>query len=157
MTTWIINFQLTTYGGLVTHRCGDESAHHWFWWYRLRPCIYLNLVHYSNVIMSAMASQMTGVSIACSAVCSDTDQRKHQSSSSLAFERGIHRWSVDSPHKGPVTRKMFPFDDVLMWFIVNRITKNNRNFNWNWKMYFKKIQSTMSSARCRSFFPVPLC
>ena len=42
------------------------------------------------------------------------DQRKNQSSTSLAFVRGIHRWPVNSPHKGPVTRKMFPFDDVTM-------------------------------------------
>ena len=42
------------------------------------------------------------------------DQRKHQSSASLAFVRGIHRWPVNSSHKGPVTRKMFPFDDVIM-------------------------------------------
>ena len=27
---------------------------------------------------------------------------------------GIHRWPVNSPHKGTVTRKMFPFDDVIM-------------------------------------------
>ena len=47
---------------------------------------------------------------------SDADQRKHQSSASLAFARGIHRWPVNSPHKGPVTRKMFPFDDVIMHF-----------------------------------------
>ena len=40
--------------------------------------------------------------------------KKRQSSESLAFLRGIHRWPVDSPHKGPVTRKMFPFDDVIM-------------------------------------------
>ena len=39
---------------------------------------------------------------------------KHQSSASLAFVRGINRWPVNSPHKGPVTRKMFPFDDVSM-------------------------------------------
>ena len=42
------------------------------------------------------------------------DQRKHQSSASLAFVRGIHRRPVNSPHKGPVTRKVFPFDDVIM-------------------------------------------
>ena len=30
------------------------------------------------------------------------------------FVRGIHRWPVNSPHKGPVIRKMFPFDDVIM-------------------------------------------
>ena len=47
-------------------------------------------------------------------VYSGVDQRKHQSSASLAFVWGIHRWSVDSPHKGPVTRRMFPFDDVIM-------------------------------------------
>ena len=40
--------------------------------------------------------------------------RKHQSSASQAFVRGIHRWPVNSPHKGPVTRKMFPFEDVIM-------------------------------------------
>ena len=44
----------------------------------------------------------------------DADQRKHQSSASLAFVPGIHRWPVNSPHKWPVTRKMFPFDDVIM-------------------------------------------
>ena len=45
---------------------------------------------------------------------SGTDERKHQSCASLASVRGIHRWPVNSPHKGPVTRKMFPFDDVIM-------------------------------------------
>ena len=45
---------------------------------------------------------------------SRVDQRNHQSSASLAFVRGIHQWPVNSPHKGPVTRKMFPFDDVIM-------------------------------------------
>ena len=39
---------------------------------------------------------------------------KHHSSASLAFMWGIHRWPVYSPHKGPVTRKMFPFDDVTI-------------------------------------------
>ena len=58
--------------------------------------------------MSAMVSQITSVSIVCSTVCSGADQRKHQSPASLAFVRGIHRWPVNSPHKGPVTRKKFP-------------------------------------------------
>ena len=61
-----------------------------------------------------MASQITGVSIARSTVYSGADQRKHQSSASLAFERGNHRWPVDSPPKGPVTRKMSPFKDAIM-------------------------------------------
>ena len=49
-------------------------------------------------------------------VYSGVDQRKHQRSTSLAFVRGINRWPVYSPHKEPVTRKMFPFDDAIMWY-----------------------------------------
>ena len=64
--------------------------------------------------MIAMASQITSLTIVYLIVYSGTDQRKHQSSASLAFVRGIHRGSVNSSHKGPVTRKMFPFDDVIM-------------------------------------------
>ena len=30
------------------------------------------------------------------------------------YVRGIYRSPVNSPHKGQVTRKMFPFDDVIM-------------------------------------------
>ena len=70
--------------------------------------------HYNDIIMSAMASQNTGVSIVYSIVRTCADQRKHQSSASLAFVRGIHRWPVNSPHKRPVTRKMFLFDDFIM-------------------------------------------
>ena len=64
--------------------------------------------------MSEMASKIPSVSIVYSTVCSGADQRKHQSSVSLVFVRGIHLWPVNSPHKGPVTRKMFPFDDVII-------------------------------------------
>ena len=63
--------------------------------------------HYSDVIINAMASQLSGVSIVYSTVWSRADQRKHQSSASLAFVRGIHRWPVNSPHKRSVTWKMF--------------------------------------------------
>ena len=66
-----------------------------------------------------MASQITGVWIVYSTVCSDAYRRKHQSFASLAFVRGIHRSPVNSSHKGPITRKMFPFDDVIM-------------FQWDW-------------------------
>ena len=76
--------------------------------------------HYSDVIVNAMASEITGVTIGYSTVSLGADQRKHESSVPLAFVRGIHRWSVNSPHKGPVTRKMIPFDDVIM---ANRITQ----------------------------------
>ena len=75
--------------------------------------------HYDDVIMSAIASQITSLTIVYSIVYSDADQRKHQSSASLAFVRGIHRGPVNSPHKWPVTRKMFPFDDVIMSCFVS--------------------------------------
>ena len=68
-------------------------------------------IHYSDVIMGAMASQITCLAIVYSTVYSDADQGKYQSSASLAFVRGIHRWPVNSPHIWPVTPKMFPFDD----------------------------------------------
>ena len=76
---------------------------HWLWG-----------THYSNVIMSGMASQITGIWTVRLAVCSGAHRRKYQSSASLAFARGIHRWPVDSPHKGPVTWNTFSFDDVIM-------------------------------------------
>ena len=71
-------------------------------------------LHYNDVIMSTMTSKITSFTIVYSSVYSGADQRKHQSLASLAFVRGIHRWPVNSPHKGPVTREMFPFDDVIM-------------------------------------------
>ena len=71
-------------------------------------------MHYGDVIMGAMASQITSLTIVYSTVYSDADQRKHQGSASLAFVRGIHRGPVISPHKWPVTRKVTPFDDVIM-------------------------------------------
>ena len=70
--------------------------------------------HYSDVIMSTRAYHITSFTIAYSTVYSGANQRKHQSSVSLVFVRGIHRWPVNSPPKGPVAQKMFPFDDVIM-------------------------------------------
>ena len=64
--------------------------------------------------MTTIASQITSLTIIYSTVYSGADQSKHQSSASLAFVWGIHRGPVNSPHKWPVTRKMFPFDDVIM-------------------------------------------
>ena len=72
--------------------------------------------HYRDVIMSAMASQITSFWIVYSTLLSGADQRKHQCSASLAFMRGIHQWPVNSSHNGPVTWKMFPFDDVITWY-----------------------------------------
>ena len=111
------------------------------------------------VIMGAMASQTTGVFIVCSRVCSGADQRKYQSSASLAFVRGIHRWPVDSPHKGPVTQKMFPFDDIMCAQILpklfqplhpphwsNRFEILHREQENNWAMG-KKLMATRDFAR----------
>ena len=74
--------------------------------------------HYDDVIMTMLASQITSLIVVYSIVYSGVNQRKHQSSASLAFVREIHRGPVNFPHKWPVTRKMFPFDDVIM-FTVN--------------------------------------
>ena len=70
--------------------------------------------HYGDIIMGTIASQITRLTTVYSTVYSDANQRKHQSSASLAFVRGIHWGPVNSPHKWPVTRKLFPFDDVIM-------------------------------------------
>ena len=70
-----------------------------------------------------MTSQLVGwrlkspASVVYSTVYPGADQRKHQSPASLAFVRGIHQGPVNSPHKWPVTRKLFPFDDVIMTYI----------------------------------------
>ena len=72
-------------------------------------------LHHNDIIMSAMASQITSLTIVYSIAYLGADQRKHQRSASLAFVGGMHRWPVNSVHKGPVTRKSFPFDDVIMY------------------------------------------
>ena len=72
-------------------------------------------VHYCDVIMGSIASLITSLTSVYSTVHSGADQRKHQSSAPLAFVRGIHRKPGNSPHKWPVTRKMFPFDDVIRY------------------------------------------
>ena len=83
--------------------------------------IYIHREHYNDVIMGAIASQITSLTIVYPIVYSDADQRKRQSSASLAFVRGIHRGPVNSPHKWPVTRKMFPFDDVIIKVLNERV------------------------------------
>ena len=80
----------------------------------------LAVSYYNDVVMSAMASKITSLTIVYSTVYSGVSQRNHQSSASLAFVWGIHRWPVNSPHKGPVTRKMFSFDDVYGAFVHKR-------------------------------------
>ena len=72
------------------------------------------LFHYSDVMIDTMASRITSFTIIYLTPSAGADQRVHQSSAPLAFVRGIHRWPVNSQHKEPVTRKMFPFDDVMI-------------------------------------------
>ena len=106
-------------------------------------------MHYCDVIMGKIASQITSLTIVYSAVYSGTDQRKHQSSASLAFVRGIHRGPVNSPHKWPVTRKMFPFDDVIMvsikwsdqWDIkpVRQLINQVKKASWRYFIEFNSL------------------
>ena len=67
--------------------------------------------------MSTMASQITSLTSLYSTIYSGTDQRKHQSTGSLAFVRRIHRWPVNSPHKGP----------VFHWCIYASLGLNEKN------------------------------
>ena len=107
----------------VAHTTKFITFTHWIVFEEKYSCIPLPFVetevprvadHYNDVIMGVMEYQITSLTIVYSTVYSDADQRKHQSSALLAFVRGIHRWPVNSPHKWPVSRKMFPFDDVIM-------------------------------------------
>ena len=105
--------------------------------------------------MGIVASQITGLTIVYTTVYSDADQSKHQSCASLAFMWGIHRGPVNSPHKWPVTRKMFPFDDVIM---ICNLTKTHlgslpsevkhppgHRQAWHWIHYNDVTMSAMAS------------
>ena len=82
--------------------------------------------------MGAMASQITSITTVYSTVYSGADQRKLQSSTSLAVVRGSLWWPVNSLHKWPGTRKMFPFDDVIMFnehcVLKHVILANNKKY-----------------------------
>ena len=84
--------------------------------------------------MGVIASQITSLTIVFSIVYLGTDQRKYQSSASLAFMEGIHRGPVNSRHKWPITRKMFPFDDVIMTIGADNDTKPLPAPALNWKL-----------------------
>ena len=119
----------------------------WFW---CIPCIWytpwsafvicqqpgLNKIlkyHYHWVIMGAIASPITSLTIVYSTVYSSADQRKHQSSASLAFVRELHRWAVNFPHKWPVTRKIFPLV-TSTWYLSVMILINNKIYRKNSKI-----------------------
>ena len=112
------------------HLCKISPSDHIFdRFFIMRNSIYLYIVfwhnegivhcheercHNDDVRMGAIAYEITSLTIVYSSVYSGAYQSKHQSSASLAFVWRIHRGPVNSPHKWPVTRKMFPFDDVIM-------------------------------------------
>ena len=85
----------------------------------------------------------TCVSIVCTTVCSGADQRKYQSSAPLDFVRGIHRWPVNSPHKGPVTRKIFPYDGIIMTISISYqpfwCWTPRHSHLWHWLNRLKQI------------------
>ena len=81
--------------------------------------------------MSVLVSQITSLTVVYSTFYSAADQRKHQSSASLTFVRGIQRGPVNSPHKWPVTRKMFPFGDVIMSINKATLKHMGKLITWN--------------------------
>ena len=99
--------------------------------------------HYGDVIMRTIVSRITSLTIVYSTVFSGADQRKYQSSASLAFVRGIHRGPVNSPHKGPVTRKVFPFDYVIMHYCMRDSISSQGWYTWHhlkhWYVYWSHI------------------
>ena len=113
--------------------------------FRDRKCCHLKvaLFHYDEVTMSFMASQITSLTIVYSTVYSGANQRKHQSSASLAFVRGIHRGPVNFPHKGPVMLKMFPFDDVIM----PHSCRFNYQLRWCWMLGLSDLPVLLSVLR----------
>ena len=97
---------------MYLYRCREHSPawkKTWHHYVLLRKTLqnFSHSSHYNDVIMDTIASQITSFTIVHPTVYSDADQRKHQSSASLAFVRGTHRGPVNSPHKWPVARKCF--------------------------------------------------
>ena len=96
--------------------------------------------------MGAMASQITSLIIVYSAVYSGLYQRKHQTP---------RHWPLcgNSPHKWPVTRKMFPFDDVIMTAstrkVANRLWSNgariDADIQYNYSFYHHNSYSNYTS------------
>ena len=78
--------------------------------------------HYNDVMMGAIPSQINSLTIVYSNVYSGADKKKHQRSASLAICEGNSPGTGEIPHKGPVMRKMFPFDDVIMKYALLRTT-----------------------------------
>ena len=79
-------------------------------------CIAEEALHYYDVIMTTIASQITSLTVVYSTVYSEGRSKKTLKLRVTGLCVGNSPGPVNSPHKGPVTRKMFPFDDVIMWY-----------------------------------------
>ena len=123
----------------------------WWTWLMIQHVSKLYENHYCDVIIGAMASQITIITIVYWAVYPGADQIKHQCSTSLAFVRGIHRWPVNSLHKWPVTRKMFPFNDVIMYCMFSSRSQaafSLSDLNWiNREHYFHVTKHSHSHSK----------
>ena len=107
--------------------------------------------HDNDGIWGAMASQITSLTIVYSTVDSGADQRKHQSSASLAFVRWIHRFPVNSPHRGPVTSFNVKTPSCVTHIIV--FTKRLRLLCTN----SFKMHGLINNWRCMSHTAATIC
>ena len=82
----------------------------------------MGVLHYNDVIMGTIASQITSLTMVFSTAYSDADQRKPQSFASLAFLRGVPRGLVNSAHKWPVTQKCSHLMTSSWTALVARVT-----------------------------------
>ena len=100
-------------------RKGSSYRLSWYYWWCLATNAYKIRIHYGDVIMSAMGSQISSVSMVCSTLCSGADQRTHWSKHHvLGLCEGISPVTGEFPHKRPLTRKMFSFDDVIRFSVL---------------------------------------
>ena len=144
-----MNIKVRYYSRLISHTLWDCRNGNWWNMHNCRQhtaadsgvvnVLHVLKYHYNDVIMCAMASQITSLTIVYSTVYSGTDQRKHQSFAPLAFVRGIHRWPVNSPYKWPVTLKLFSFDNVIMIGMIAKLGDIHlavRGVYWSDNLFF---------------------
>ena len=110
---WLSLWRYNDYG--VSRR--EQKVICWRWYYPVLRSFIILLRNTTASLMGAMASQIPASPLFTQPFIQGADQGKHISSASLAFVRGIHRGPGNSLQKWPVTRKMFPFDDVIMVFL----------------------------------------
>ena len=118
-------------------------------WFHLVCIMYLK---WSCFCSNACNRKMLLLLVISLTVYSGAGQRKHQNSASLAFVREIHRWPVNSSHKWPVTRKMLPFDDVIMGQ-MGKSSERRKSAMWFQIYAFCNIWSTTRSRFGRTMWP----